>query len=128
MEDFCHECIVGLFPLLAQAVQDTNGHVQVPVALTGFWLAIYAIFAALGTAVGAVAKNYYDDREKARAADIVKLRMTLGNDRLRRMHIETREYLKELARYLARIPGAPPGAPEPPAMPEHIHLEPDSDD
>ena len=105
---------------------DTNG---VPVTLTGFWLGVYAVAASLAAAGGTLAKLYFDDREKRRASDIIKLRLTLGNDRSRRYHTETREYLRRLVDFVAKIPGCPPGVPDPPAPPEsHIHLEPDDAD
>jgi hypothetical protein len=97
-----------------------------PVALTGFWLGIYAVVASLMAAGGTIAKNYWDDKDKERKEETVRLRITHGNDRSRRLHIETREYLQEFAEWAAKIPGAPPGMPSPPGPPEQfIHHEPD---
>lgn len=126
MEDFLHEWFSWAFSVLwAQVAPPDPG--GIPITLTGFWLGVYAVGASLAAAIGTVIKLYFDDREKRRASDIVKLRLTLGNDRSRRNHIETREYLHRLVDHIARIPGCPPGIPEPPGPPpeNHIHLEPD---
>jgi len=110
--------------LLAQVPPDPNG--GIPITLTGFWLGVYAVGASLAAALGTVLKLYFDDREKRRASDIIKLRLTLGNDRMRRNHIETREYLERLVDHIAKIPGCPLPIPEPPGPPESfIPHEPD---
>ena len=90
------------------------------IQLTGFWLGIYAVGASVAAALGTVMKLYFDDREKRRASDIIKLRLTLGNDRMRRNHIETREYLERLVDHIAKIPGCPLPIPEPPGPPEQF--------
>lgn len=130
MWNFLHDGLTVLLStaswLFAQVGPDPNGQ---PIALSGFWLGIYAVMASLAAAFGTLAKLFFDDREKRRASDIVKLRLTLGNDRARRYTVEDREYLERLVEHVARIPGCPPGIPEPPGPPNsHVHLEPDDDD
>jgi hypothetical protein len=113
--------------LFGQAVPDANAQ-QLP-QLTGFWLAVYAIAASVVAAAGTMGKAFYDDRDKERKEQTTRMRIAKGNDRSRRYSVETREYLEELAKFIAKIPGCPPGIPEPPGPPEqHITLEPDDDD
>lgn len=112
--------------LFGQAVPDANA--QLP-QLTGFWLACYAIAASVVAAATTVIKSYYEDKEKERKEETIRMRITRGNNRSRRYSVETREYLEELAKFIAKIPGCPPGIPEPPGPPEqNITLEPDDDD
>jgi len=124
MEDFLHVLLTEWLPrLFAQAAPDGGAPV---IPLTGFWLVVYAVGASLAAAAGTFGKLYWDDKDKQRASDIIKLRLTLGNDRMRRHHIETREYLERLVNHIAKIPGCPPNIPEPPGPPEQfIQHEPD---
>jgi hypothetical protein len=110
--------------LVAQV--DPNGQA----GTTGYWVAASGIATAMAAAMGTIVKGFLDYKEKEEAAKITRLRITLGNDRLRHYHVETREYLEKLARYLASIPGAPPGIPEPPSTPDPIphHVKPEPDD
>jgi hypothetical protein len=87
---------------------------------TGYWVAASGIATAFAAALGTVTKGFLDYKEKERESEIMRLRITMGNDRLRHYHVETREYLDKLAIYISKIPGAPPGIPEPPGGPDPI--------
>jgi hypothetical protein len=111
--------------LVAQV--DPNGQA----GQAGYLVAASGIFTALAAGIGTVIKGYLDylkqkaDEEMAYRrqrdeTETTRLRITTSNELLREYHVETREYLKELFRYITTIPGAPPGCPEPPGTPEHL--------
>ncbi len=129
MEDFLHVSFIGGLIAVGGGIlaEINNGAGD----QTGLWLGASGIVASVLAALGAIAKSFWDDRAEQRKADIMKLRITLGNDRSRRYSVETRQYLEALAEYIARIPGAPPGIPEPPDPGGHdshaVRIEHDDD-
>ena len=117
MEDFLFEWFFGwLFSsalgLLAQSAPDANSG-GVPITLSGFWLGVYAIGASLAAAIGTMAKLFFDDKDKARKEETARFRINrdivFGNDRTRRLHVETREWAQDITKFLAAWPGCPPG-------------------
>jgi hypothetical protein len=118
MDDFVHVSVFGgLIAFVGGVVAQVDPNGQAGQA--GWITAALGITTALIAGLGTIAKSFADYKKQRDDADITKLRITMGNDRLRRYHMETREYLARLAEYIAKIPGAPPGIPEPPTGPEH---------